>query len=108
MRNFAVIPNARWGTQETWSYCYDALPERDMLSIGVVGSQLHKLENRPVFEAGIRELIRRKHTSALVVVGSTNYQVFNELRSQGIKIYQYDGPTCAYYKGKEADNVESS
>lgn len=39
-RGIPVIPNARWGTRETWPYCYDALPDQSMLSIGTVGSGL--------------------------------------------------------------------
>ncbi len=105
MRGFAIIPNARWGTEETWNYCFDALPEKEMLAIGVVGSQLRSLENRPAFEAGIRELVRQKHPSAIIVVGSAKYQIFSELRSQGIKIYQYDGSTSTHFKRKEEDDV---
>lgn len=96
-RGIPVIPNARWGTRETWPYCYDALPDQSMLSIGAVGSGLHCLENRPMFEAGLNELIRLKHPTALVVVGSDRYPIFEEVRKRDIEVYQHDGPTSAFW-----------
>lgn len=99
-RGIPVIPNARWGTRETWPYYYDALPDQSMLSIGTVGSGLRRLENRPMFEAGLHELIRLKHPTALVVVGSDRYPIFEEVRKRDIEVYQYDGPTSAFWIGK--------
>lgn len=104
-RSIPVIPNARWGTPETWGYCFDGLPESSVLCIGVVGSGLKKIENRPVFEEGIRELVRQKKPYAIVVIGSTNYQIFRELEDEGIVIYQYDGETEAFFKMKGNGHV---
>lgn len=108
VRGLALVPNARWGTEETWPYCFDGLPEGKPLSVGTVASGLRELENRPVFEAGLRLLVKQKHPSALVVVGSANYSVFDELRDQGVKIVQIDGDTSRHFGSKEAHDVEAS
>lgn len=104
-RGIPVIPNARWGTSETWSYCFDALPEGEMLSIGTVGSGLKNIENRPMFDEGIRKLIEFKHPSSLVIVGSANYPIFAEVRSMGIEIFQIEGETSKHFKTKGAQDV---
>lgn len=104
-RGIPVIANARWGTAETWEYCYDALPEEEPLCIGVVGSGINKIENRPMFDAGLHKLVELKRPSALVVIGSTNYPIFQEMHDSGIAVYQYDGETCSHFKGKGGRRV---
>lgn len=108
VRGLALVPNARWGTAETWPYCFDGLPEGRPLSVGTVASGLRELGNRPVFEAGLRELVKLKRPSALVVVGSANYEVFEGLREQGIEIAQIDSDTNRRFSSKEAHDVEAS
>ena len=106
-RGIATIPNARWGTKETWGYCFDALPENDVLSVGIVGSGYGNLENRPMFDAGMRKLVELKRPKALVVIGSTNYPIFDEVRDAGVEVFQIDGTTCTYFKSKGADDVQA-
>ena len=97
-RGIPVIPSARWGTPETWGYCFDALPESSTLFVGVVGSGLNSLENRPVFDAGLLELVRQKKPKAIVVIGSANYKVFQDLRDLGITVHQLDSETSTFFK----------
>lgn len=106
-RNISLYANARWGTKETWKYCYDGLPKGQALCVGTVASGLRKLENRPVFEAGLRELVKLKHPPKLIIVGSASYEIFDELRRQGIEIIQFDGPTSCHFQ-KEDNDVEAS
>ena len=76
--------------------------------MGTVASGLHRLENRFQFEAGLRELVRRKHPKALIVVGSASHPAFDELREAGVSIVQFDGETCTAFrtaKEKEARHV---
>lgn len=84
-----VINNVRWGTRETWRYCWDGIPKRSIVAIGTVGSGLKLLENRPVFEDGIREMIRVLNPHTIIVYGSANYAIFNELREHGIHIISF-------------------
>ena len=104
-RGIPTIVNARWGTQETWSYCFDALPERGMLSIGVVGSGLNNIENRPMFDAGLKMLVELKSPRILIVVGSASYPIFDEIRTQGVSVAQFDGETCRHFKERGRSHV---
>ena len=88
-----VISNARWGYSNTWVYCWDSICEGDMIAIGTVASDLSRLENRELFEMGIRELIRQKHPSLIIVYGSAKYKVFDEAREQGCQIIAFPSET---------------
>ena len=81
-----VINNVRWGTEETWRYCWDGIPHNSIVAVGTVASGLRYLENRPVFEAGLREMVRVLTPHTIIVYGSANYPVFDELRENGIYI----------------------
>jgi hypothetical protein len=104
-RNIPVIPNVRWGSKETWSYCFDGLPGNEMLCIGTVGSGLKNIECRHLFNEGIQELIDQKHPTNLLIIGSDKYEIFNTVRKRGISVYQIDSDTDSYYKNRGAGNV---
>lgn len=95
-----VIQNARWGASNTWGYFFDVLHHHVPLSIGTVGSGINLLKNRPLFDAGIRELVRVCEPSCLYVVGSASYPVFGELEEKGVVIRQFDSPTAEVFKAK--------
>ena len=40
----------------------------------------------------------RSDAETLVVVGSANYPIFDEVRALGIKVIQFDGETSANFK----------
>lgn len=100
-RNIPVIFNARWGSPATRKITIDEFPENSMLTIGTVGSRLKYLENQYCFEAGFKRMLDTKAPHTLVVVGSANYPCFEEARSRGVRIIQYDGDTAKYYKQKK-------
>lgn len=98
-----VYNNVRWGTPETYEYCFDGLPTNDILVIGTVASGLKKLVNRPIFDAGIKELYVRLHPHTIIVYGSANYPIFNWLREQGVNIVVYPSKTDQDFK-RRADH----
>lgn len=105
LSDIPLIPNARWGTSATWESDFAPLPEHSPLSIGTVGSGLRRLENRPVFDAGIKELIRLKQPTVLVIYGSARYPIFDEIRSAGIEVLQFDSATAIRFKRLGAAHV---
>lgn len=68
--NIPVINNVRWGTEETWEYCFDSIPNNSVVSIGTVASGINRLINRPVFEAGLFEMVNRLHPHTIIIYGS--------------------------------------
>ena len=95
-----VINNVRWGTEETWRYCWDGIPHNSIVAIGTVASGLKQLENRPVFEAGIREMVQQLHPHTIIVYGSANYPIFDELRAQGIYIKAFPSRMDTVFSGE--------
>jgi len=95
-----TVQNLRWGDPSTWVLCFDTLHSHAPLSVGTVASGLKRIENRPLFEAGIREVVRELSPEPLIVVGSARYPIFEEVRKAGIEIVQFDGATAsAFAKG---------
>lgn len=93
-----VINCVRWGTYETWSYCFDGIPIGSTLCIGTVASGIRKLSNRPLFEDGLKKLANVIKPSKILVYGSANYSVFDSLQQCGIEIISFDSKTCKAYK----------
>lgn len=93
----AVINNVRWGTEETWRYCWDGIPHNSIIAIGTVASGLRRLENRPVFDAGISEMVRVLHPTTIIVYGSANYVIFEKLKQQGIYIKAFPSRMDEFY-----------
>lgn len=95
-----VINNVRWGTDETYGYCFDGIERNSIVAIGTVGGSPHKLLDRDRFEKGIFEMARRLNPKCIIVYGSSDYPCFDKLKKQGIRVIQFDGRTASYYKGR--------
>ena len=93
-----VIANGRWGTPETWSYCFSGLRCGDMVAIGTVASGLRSPGNRDQFEVGLQELVERVHPSTIIIYGSANYDCLRALEQQGIRIVAFTGDTCRAFE----------
>lgn len=85
-QNIPVINNVRWGTEETWSYCWDGIPQNSIIAIGAAASGLKKSINRPLFEVGLQETVKQLRPSAIIIYGAPNYPIFDTLRKQNIVI----------------------
>lgn len=96
-----VISNCRWGTEETWDYCFDGNPRSSIISIGSVASGINRLKNRPLFEAGLFEMVDVLQPHTIVVYGSANYSFFDTLRRKGIQIVSYPSKTSQAYAGRK-------
>lgn len=53
-----VFNNVRWGTAETYSYCFDGIPVGETVCIGSVASEIRKLKNRSLFEDGLKKMVK--------------------------------------------------
>ena len=95
-----VYNNVRWGTPETYGYCFDGLPKHDVVVIGTVGGSPRKKIDRPRFEQGLNEMVRVLHPHTIIVVGSVNYPCFRELQKQGITIIAYPSKTSKAFAGR--------
>ncbi len=95
-----VISNARWGTEETWDYCFDGNPHNSVIAIGTVASRIKQIENRGLFEKGLDRLCEELQPKTIIIYGSANYKSIEKLREKGIRIVQFESErSLAYHKG---------
>ena len=64
----AVIPTVSWAEKETFDFCFDGLPEESVLSISTIGVK-NSPEAMEIWRAGVKELIKQKNPSTLLVYG---------------------------------------
>ena len=97
----SVISNSRWGTEETWQYCFDGNPYNSIIAIGTVASGIRLRKNRSLFEDGLFYMIEKLHPHTIIVYGSVNYSCFDILRKQGIKIISFPSKTSEAFAGRK-------
>ena len=88
-----TINNVRWGTIETWAYCFDGIPKSSIIAIGTVASNLKLLSARPNFETGLYKMVKALEPHTIIIYGSDNYPFFDNLKKQGIKIIAFPSKT---------------
>ena len=93
-----VINNTRWGTTETYDYCFEGIEKNSIVAIGTVGGSPKKLIDRNRFEEGLTELIRRLSPVTLIIYGSSNYPCLDRLVDLGINVISYKSSTASYYE----------
>ena len=101
----AVISNGRWGYEYSWDYCFDGNPKNNMIAIGTVASGLKLLSNRPVFKAGLNELVNRLHPTCLIIYGSSKYECIEEIKNRGIEIVSFPSKTSQAYSERRKHHV---
>ena len=97
----AVINNVRWGTEETYRYCFAGIPENSIVAIGTCGGSPRRLVDRDRFENGLDELVKVLCPHTIVVYGSANYPCFKRLSERGIKIVSFPSKTAKAFEGRK-------
>ncbi len=97
-KGLAVINNVRWGTPESFRYCFDGIPKSSIVAIGTVGGSPWKLEDRERFEDGLNELMIVLHPHTIIVYGSANYPCFENLRKQGVRVISFPSHTASAFE----------
>lgn len=98
-----VINNVRWGTPETFNYCFDGIEKNSIIAIGTCGGSPRRLRDRNRFDRGIDELVKRLHPHTIVVYGSANYQCFEKLKAQVIKVIAFSSETATAFERRKCD-----
>lgn len=98
-----VINNVRWGTPETFNYCFDGIEKNSIIAIGTCGGSPRRLRDRNRFDRGIDELVKRLHPHTIVVYGYANYQCFEKLKAQGIKVIAFSSETATAFERRKCD-----
>ena len=99
----SVINNVRWGTPETYKYCFDGIDQNSTVAIGTVGGSPRKYEDRIRFENGLNELVKALSPHTIVVYGSAHYPCFEKLKEQGIRILSFSGQMAKAFERRKND-----
>ena len=100
-QGISVINNVRWGTEETWNYCFDGIPYNSIVAIGTVASGINKIKNRQDFESGFNKMISTLNPNTIIVYGSANYECFKKLSDTGIRIISFPSDTSLAFVSKK-------
>lgn len=96
-----VINNIRWGTEESFEYCFDGLPYNSVLAVGTVGGSPRRLRDRTRFNVGLLKAVDLLHPHTILVYGSSNYDVFKKLKKKGITVISYQSKTANYFERRK-------
>ncbi len=99
--DIAVINNVRWGTPESWHYCFEGIPKNSIVAIGTVGGSPRKLLDRERFETGLIKMVDLLSPHTIIVYGSAEYDCFMKLRSQGIHIVSFQSKTAEAFERRK-------
>ena len=102
-KGIPTINNVRWGTSETWLYCFDGIESDSIVFIGTVASGLRRLINRPDFEIGLNKMVEILHPHTIIVYGSAQYDFFERLKEEGINIIAFPSETNKAHSGGESN-----
>lgn len=97
----SVINNIRWGTTETYDYCFEGIPTGSIVAIGTVGGSPRKIIDRERFEQGFFEIIKRLHPHTIIVYGSSKYPCFDKAEQMGIRVIAYPSHTAKYWEANK-------
>ena len=103
INDIKVINNVRWGTPETWSYCFEGIPINSVVAIGTVGGSPRKLVDRKRFEDGLYKMVEVLRPHTIIIYGSAQYDCFDKLRAMNINIVPFQSKTAKVFKGRYAD-----
>lgn len=97
-----IINNVRWGTEETFDYCFEGIPVNSIVCIGTVGGGPRKLIDRDRFQNGLFKMVEILKPHTILVYGSANGKCFDKLREQGICIISFKSKTAKVFKRRKA------
>ena len=86
-----VINNVRWGTPETFIYCFDGIPQNSIVCVSTVGCLGTKHdENR--FTEGLDVMIKKLQPSHILMYGKKGRNFFDKYIENGLPVTFYDPP----------------
>lgn len=98
LEDIVCIHNVRWGTKETWKYCFDGIPKNSVVAIGTVASSLRNSDSKLLFENGFRKMIEVLAPTGIVIYGSQNSVVITEAIQRGINVVSFPSKTSLAFK----------
>ena len=86
-----VINNVRWGTPESYQYCFDGIPQNSIVAVSTVGCIKTKDDERR-FKDGLYVMIKRLNPSYILVYGKAGRDFFKKYMERGVQVKFYEQP----------------
>ena len=86
-----VINNVRWGTPESYMYCFDGIPKNSIVAISTVGCIKDKRDEQR-FTDGLYVMVERLNPSHILVYGKKGRSFFDKYIENGTPVTFYDPP----------------
>lgn len=97
-----VIPNVRWSTKYTYSFCFDGLKKNDIVFIGSHGCS-KKRNDKQLFYDGLMQMISIIEPKAICVYGKSNNKIFDTIKEQGIEVIGFESEYSLTHEVKQWD-----
>lgn len=98
MNGIKVVPNVRWSTSYTYSFCFDGLKRNDIVFVGSHGCSKRKGDKALLVE-GLKAMVQRISPNVICVYGKTSLPIFEELRNKGISIISFESECSCVHRG---------
>ena len=88
-QGFNVIPNIRWGDENTYPFCFDGIEANKPVCVSTLGTLRHK-EDRECFRRGFAEMVKRLSPSVIIIYGQMPADIFSDYQISGIPFSHFD------------------
>ena len=104
MRAFGYINNVRWGTPETFKYCFDGIPKNSIVCVSTVGC-LYEQRDEERFTEGLKVMVETLNPTDILVYGKKGRTFFDYYKEHGIHVKFYDPPPTHSFTTKEVVKI---
>ena len=87
-----VINNVRWGTPETFRYCFLGIPQNSIVCVSTVGCNIKNEHDKKRFGAGLEIMVETLRPRHILMYGNTGRNIFTPYIERGIPVTFYDRP----------------
>lgn len=83
-----VIPNIRFGVENSYSFCFDGIESNKPVCVSTLG-MLASNDDRKFFKEGFAEMLKRLCPSTVIIYGQMPPDIFGEYQVLGIPFIQF-------------------
>lgn len=87
-----VIPNVRWGKENSYSFCFDGIEKNGAVCVSTCGVLVNK-KDREIFRAGFDEMIKQLTPNTIIVYGQMPSDIFSRYLETDISFLHFNTDT---------------
>jgi hypothetical protein len=93
---FSVIPNVRYGDERSYSFCFEGIPQKSVISIGTYGCIKRKDDIRYHIK-GVTETIKQLKPEAIIFYGTLKEEVESMLLLEKVSYKIFRSYTSEFF-----------